>query len=82
MQRECEQCGIRSGDLPDLGLEEDEEDVFFEVVKGVTLCAGCAQYPMLFIGPHECTNDFYDVVGQAYCECGDRVDIWEDERYN
>lgn len=78
---ECEQCGISEGDLPDLGLEEDEAKMFFEVVDGVTLCAGCAQYPVILIGEHECENDFYDVNGQAYCECGGRVlDFGQEER--
>lgn len=83
MKRECEQCGVTAADLPDLGLTEEEAGEFFQVVEGVNLCAGCAQYPAILIGEHECRNDFYDVNGQAYCECGDRVfDFGEDGRYN
>lgn len=81
MKRECDQCGVTAADLPDLGLEEEEADEFFQIIEGVTLCAGCAQYPAILIGEHECEADYFGERG-AYCECGEPVDIWEDGRYN
>lgn len=41
---ECDGCGLRSGDLPDLGLEEEEDNMFFQRLgNGSILCVGCME---------------------------------------
>lgn len=41
---ECDGCGLRSGDLPGIGLEEEEDDIFFQKLgDGRTLCVGCME---------------------------------------
>ena len=41
---ECDTCGIKASDLPDLGLKEEEDSMFFQKLgDGRTLCVGCME---------------------------------------